>query len=209
MHAIIFFIFNRCNSIFRKISLRFWRWYCLQKCIFYGVRFYDKSTVTFNGHALLNVNPHSYVSIGKDFICNSGPFFTNEVPQSKLSVAPNAKLLIGNNSGISSTIIGCYTEIVIGDNVNIGAGTRITDSNFHCVDWRMRRNRTEDPKKAIKSPVRICNDVFIGARCIIGKGVTIGERTVIAAGSVVVKDIPADCIAGGNPCKVIKMLKYE
>ena len=46
--------------------------------------------------------------------------------------------------------------------------------------------------------------MFVGARSIILKGVTIGEHSIIAAGSVVTTDIPADCIAGGNPCKVIK-----
>jgi acetyltransferase-like isoleucine patch superfamily enzyme len=57
--------------------------------------------------------------------------------------------------------------------------------------------------------VIIEDDVFIGARSVICKGVTIGARSIIAAGSVVVKDIPADCIAGGNPCKVIKYLNSE
>ena len=53
------------------------------------------------------------------------------------------------------------------------------------------------------------DDVWIGARCIILKGVTIGERSVIGAGSVVVSDIPADCIAAGNPCKVIRSISNE
>ena len=56
--------------------------------------------------------------------------------------------------------------------------------------------------------VIIENDVFIGARTIINKGVCIGARTIIAAGSVVVSDIPADVIAGGNPCKVIKKIQF-
>jgi len=48
------------------------------------------------------------------------------------------------------------------------------------------------------------DDVWIGANCQILKGVTIGARTVIGAGSVVTKSIPTDCIAAGNPCKVIR-----
>lgn len=48
------------------------------------------------------------------------------------------------------------------------------------------------------------DDVLIGARSVILKGVTIGARSVIGAGSVVVNDIPQDCIAAGNPCNVIK-----
>lgn len=59
----------------------------------------------------------------------------------------------------------------------------------------------------MNKPIVIEDDVLIGARSIVLKGVTIGARSVIGAGSVVVKDIPADCIAAGNPCKVIKYLK--
>ena len=50
------------------------------------------------------------------------------------------------------------------------------------------------------------DDVFIGANCIVLKGVTVGARSIIAAGSVVTKSIPADCLAGGNPAKVIRSL---
>lgn len=80
------------------------------------------------------------------------------------------------------------------------------DSNFHSLDWRKRENRDIDVSDAKTAPVVIEDYVFIGARSIICKGVTIGEKSIIAAGTVVVKDIPANCIAGGNPCKVIKYL---
>lgn len=85
----------------------------------------------------------------------------------------------------------------------------INDSNSHALDYLSRRYERElvdlQNYACIKhAPVIIGNDVFIGARTIINKGVTIGDRSIIAAGSVVVKNIPNDCIAGGNPCKVIK-----
>ena len=57
---------------------------------------------------------------------------------------------------------------------------------------------------AKSKPIVIEDDVLIGTRCIILKGVTIGARTIIGSGSVVTKSIPADCIAAGNPCQVIK-----
>ena len=100
-------------------------------------------------------------------------------------------------------------HIKIGNNVRIGGGTRIYDTNFHSLNYLDRRNGIKDAENASMSPVIIEDDVFIGTSVIIGKGVTIGARSTIAAGSVVVKSIPADCIAGGNPCKVIKMLKNE
>lgn len=59
----------------------------------------------------------------------------------------------------------------------------------------------------IGAPIIIEDDVLIGARCIILKGVTIGAHSVIAAGSIVTKSIPKDCVAGGNPCKIIKNIR--
>ena len=83
----------------------------------------------------------------------------------------------------------------------------IFDTNFHNINWEVRRNPIEDIQTAKTAPVFIGDDCFIGTRSIICKGVTIGPRSIIAAGSVVVKDIPSGCIAGGNPCKVIKSLQ--
>lgn len=108
----------------------------------------------------------------------------------------SAKLRIGNNCGFSGTTIGCFKEIIIGDNVMCGANTLITDSDWH----------SNDPRVGPPKPVRIGNNVWLGYGAIVLKGVTIGENTIIGAGSVVVKDIPANVIAAGNPCKVIKAL---
>lgn len=66
-----------------------------------------------------------------------------------------------------------------------------------------------DTNSVINAPVRFGNHAFIGARFIVSKGVTIGERSIFSAGSVVVSDIPADCNAGGNPCKIINYLNNE
>lgn len=107
---------------------------------------------------------------------------------------------------MSDTVINCKPLISIGKNIKIGTGCMIMDSNFHSSDWRVRRTDS-DIEEAVSKPVQICDDVFVGAQSIVCKGVTIGERSMIAAGSVVVSDIPADCIAGGNPCKEIKMIK--
>lgn len=66
-----------------------------------------------------------------------------------------------------------------------------------------------DTQTAKASSISIEDDVLIGTCSIILKGVTIGARSIIAAGSVVTKSIPADCIAGGNPCKVIRYINGE
>ena len=95
-------------------------------------------------------------------------------------------------------------SVTIGDNVKVGACVLITDTDAHPLDYLARRSSIEDTKSA---PIVIEDDVWVGAHSIILKGVTIGARSIIGAGSVVTKNIPADCVAAGNPCKVIKSLK--
>ena len=96
--------------------------------------------------------------------------------------------------------------------MNIGADCMILDTDCHSLDWSNRgkrggkdeQGRSVDHMNTKTAPVVIEDDVMIGARSIILKGVTIGARSVIGAGSVVTKSIPADCVAGGNPCRVIR-----
>lgn len=80
----------------------------------------------------------------------------------------------------------------------------IFDTDFHSVNASRRTNRKEDIENAKKSPIHIGDLVFIGTGCIIGKGVCIGDKSIVAAGSVVTKDIPAGEIWGGNPARFIK-----
>lgn len=128
--------------------------------------------------------------------------FTN----SHIVVCKNAILSIGSNSGITSTAIYCAEKIEIGNYVNIGAGCLVMDTNFHSTNWMIRMDRKRDIINAKTAPVKIDDFVFIGARSIICKGVHIGEKSLVAAGSVVVKDIPAGELWGGNPAKFIKKI---
>ena len=122
----------------------------------------------------------------------------------KLVVTKNAVLSIGDNSGMNGAMIYCTTKVTIGENVKIGGDARLSDTNHHSLNYMDRRDPKKDGMNALSSPITIGDDVFIGANCYIGKGVTIGDRAIIAAGSVVTKSIPADCFAGGNPAKVIR-----
>lgn len=124
----------------------------------------------------------------------------------KILVKKNATLGIGSNSGMNGAMIYCSMKIVIGSNVKIGGGTRIFDTDFHSLEYLSRRSAITDGLSAKQSPVIIGDDVFIGANCIIGKGVKIGDRSIIAAGSVVTKSIPPDEIWGGNPAKFLKKI---
>ena len=117
-------------------------------------------------------------------------------------VNPNAKLIIGDNCGFSGTSIFCSKLIIIGDNCMFGGNTSIWDTDFHSIDYKDRR----DDINAMSKPIKIGDDVFIGAHSIILKGVNIGSKSVIGAGSVVTKDIPANQIWAGNPAKYIRTL---
>lgn len=204
MRLFLFTFIRGLLYIHKRINAAFWKWYHVSYCIARGVSFEDKNTVLFNSHSQISIGHNSNVSIGKYFIVNSGPSSGIGTSMSKISVANGATLRIGNYVGVSSTTILVNNSIVIGDYVNIGGGAFLTDSNHHSSNWEDRADRIIDIQNAKTAPIVIGDYVFIGARCMILKGVTIGEKTIIAAGSVVVNDIPANCIAGGNPCKVIK-----
>lgn len=138
--------------------------------------------------------------IGEQFIANS-KISTNSIGVNQpliIKVFPNAALTIGNNVGISGSTISCSLKITIGNNVLVGSGCLITDSDAHPIN-PIERKRGEVKKKEIF----IDDDVFIGARSIILKGVKIGKGSVIGAGSVVAKDVPEYSIVCGNPIKVI------
>lgn len=160
--------------------------------------------IKFYGYTLIDIKGKA--TIGKGFICRSAPQDSIDFGCSKLFVQPGAELKIGNYSGFSNILLHCYNRIEIGDHVNIGSRTIIFDTNFHSTNWEDRGDRKTEILNAKTAPIYIGNYVFIGARCIIGKGVKIGDKSIVAAGSVVTCDIPAGEIWGGNPARFIKKI---
>ena len=158
----------------------------------------------------LHVGEGATVIIGDYFEFQSGENYNPLCHNTygSINVLKNATLTIGNESGMSGGTIWATDSITIGDNVKIGANCTIIDGDIHSTDWRRRRDKRPNPQRMEykHKPIVIGNDVWLGANSIVLKGVTIGDRTVIGAGSVVSKDIPADCIAVGNPCVVVKNL---
>lgn len=132
-----------------------------------------------------------------------------------IDVRDSAVLEIGNDVGISSAAIWCSDKIIIGNNVLIGGNCIIIDTDAHSLDWKERGNRGGfdehgrriDGLRARTAPIIIGDDVLIGMNTIVLKGAIIGDRTVIGAGSVVTGIIPPDCIAAGNPARVIRKQK--
>lgn len=145
------------------------------------------------------------MSIGNNFKINSGKKY-NSIggdTESKIIIKNNATLIIGEKVGISNSSIVCWESIEIQNNVLIGGGCKIWDTDFHSLDPNIRKNGDNEVKK---SKIIIKNNAFIGGSSIILKGVVIGENAIIAAGSVVTKSVPDNEIWGGNPAKFIRAI---
>lgn len=191
-------IINKLFQIFNSIHLRS-----------IGVKLGDNSDI--KRKVVVERGRGSVINIGNNFTFYSGSGYLNPLSrniQGTIRANDNAAIKIGNNVGISSSSIWAHKSITIGNNVTIGANCTIVDSDCHSLDHR-HRGKPVDLEYKIDLPIVIEDDVLIGAQSIILKGVTIGERSVIGAGSVVTKNIPPDVIAAGNPCRVIKRLEFN
>ena len=154
------------------------------------------------------------VTVGDDFIFTSGssinPICRN-IRGVFYTMTPEARIEIGDRVGISSACLWAKERITIGNDVNIGGDCIIMDNDAHPHNYKLRRReftaevgRDTYLRQVPTAPIVIGDDVWIGARCLILKGVTIGDRSIIAAGSIVTKNVAADEIWGGNPARFIK-----
>jgi acetyltransferase-like isoleucine patch superfamily enzyme len=109
--------------------------------------------------------------------------------------------------GISGGSICAAQLIEIGEESMLGANVTIADTDFHSLRPHYRRGHT-DPSIAVEDVI-IGKRVFVGTNSIILKGVTIGDNAVVGAGSVVIKSVPANAIAAGNPCRIIRELTAQ
>jgi acetyltransferase-like isoleucine patch superfamily enzyme len=119
-----------------------------------------------------------------------------------LETLGEGEIEIGDATGASALVISARSSVRIGCNVKIGGNVRIYDHDFHSLCAETRR-LPEDIMHVKSRPVEISDDVFIGTNAIILKGVSIGSKSIIAAGSVVTKSVPPNQIWGGNPAKFI------
>lgn len=161
-------------------------------------------------------HPTANICIGDNFVFTSGEAFNPLCRNIRgcIYAYRNSIINIGNNVGISSACLWAKEKIQIGNNVKIGGDCILMDTDAHSLNFHIRNSQktneqgeTIDTILANSKPIIIEDDVLIGTRCIILKGVTIGARSIIGSGSIVTKDVPSDCIAAGNPCKVIKYIQ--
>ena len=154
-----------------------------------------------------------YVTIGERGLIKAQ--FTFETPQGEVH--------IGNNTHIGGAQFICRTRIEVGNDVTMAWGITLYDHDSHSTNWKYRKHDNEqcyedyinegnniahkDWSHVNSAPIIIEDKVWIGMDALILKGVTIGEGSVVAARSVVTKDVPPYSLVAGNPARVVKSLK--
>ena len=162
-----------------------------------GARFLGHATI--GGRPILSVARGSKMLLGDQIVLRSGrrnnPLGCFQ-PCVLRTLSPTAELVVDERVGMSAVTICAGRSIRIGHDTIIGAGAMILDNDLHQLgsggEWM------PDCTTGAR-PVHIGQSVFIGARAIVLKGVTIGNGAVIGAGAVVTSDVPAGCVAAGNP----------
>jgi acetyltransferase-like isoleucine patch superfamily enzyme len=124
-----------------------------------------------------------------------------------LVATENARIEIGDDTGLSGTVIHSRKNISLGRHVKVGANCKIMDHDFHPLDYQTRRDNSTGPDIALA--VEIGDDVFIGTNALILKGVKIGNGAIIGAGAVVTKSVPAFTVWAGNPARQIGEVKAD
>lgn len=120
-----------------------------------------------------------------------------------LRTEPGARIVLKDKAQLNGTTVVSAVSVTIGERVMVGTDTIIFDTDLHSI---APEGRTRHRDKVKHKAVEISDDVWIGSRCIILKGVTIGRGSVIGAGSVVVSDVPSMTVFAGNPAKMVKSI---
>jgi len=138
---------------------------------------------------------------GGELIIHDRVRIVSDVAMTEIGVNTGGRLEIGSRTFVNyGASIAAQQSVTIGANCLIGTHVLIADNDFHRLDPN-HRNETPD-----SAPVVLADNVWIGQRSMVLKGVTIGENSVVAAGSVVTKDVPANTIVGGVPARFLRDL---
>ena len=137
--------------------------------------------------------------VAKNATLQAGAF--DVYARSRINVNTGSKLVLGSGYMNHDCVIDCFDSITIGYNVVISERVVLRDSDNHTIKNTV--NGLSD-KTRVTAPIVIEDHVWIGMNVVVLKGVTIGKGAIVAAGSVVNKDVPPHCLVGGVPAKVIK-----
>jgi maltose O-acetyltransferase len=150
-------------------------------------------------NAISDGDPDLLLSMLRDFM---GAVGERTVVQPLFTCDYGYNIRLGRNAFINyhCVFLDC-APIEIGDDVQIGPAVQLYTA-WHPLDPVVRRSGLESA-----SPIRLGNDVWIGGAALVLPGVTIGDRSVVGAGAVVVHDVPPDTVVVGNPARVVQKLE--
>src|SRR5205823_5624967 len=173
----------------------------------FGEGFYCETAQVFR---FLRNRESGAIKIGKHVSVYAGCSF---------SVGVNGSCTVGDFTLLNGALVMTEEKIEIGSHCLISWNVGIADSDFHPLEPAQRlvdakalapffKDRPPRPKLKT-APVKIGNNVWIGMNAVILKGVTIGDNSVVAAGSVVTKSVPPNTVVAGNPAVVVKRFEEE
>lgn len=160
------------------------------------------------GKPIIDIRNEAKIIIGNNVVLNSknyGYHVSMHSPVKLFADRSGANISIGSDTRIHGSCIHAYSSITIGGKCLIAANCQIFDGNGHDLCLENPSERIYSVGKA--KPIVIEDNVWLGINCIVLPGVTIGQGSVVAAGSVVSHNIPPQCLVAGNPAKVIKQCK--
>lgn len=163
--------------------------------------------IRFFGMPVVRQCPQSKIVIGPHVLMISCSHYTAlgvNHPVVLRTLQQGAEIILGDRVGISGGSICAAQRVEIGAATLLGANVTVADTDFHSINPNLRK--ITDYRHIGVAPVKIGTRVFIGTNSIILKGVTIGDNSIIGAGSVVTKSIPANVLAAGTPCRVLRPL---
>ena len=192
------------DRIWRKVTMV---WYKLRSPLLawmWGMR-YGKA-VLFQGKTIIRTRRVGEILLGDHVVFNSQAL-TNLVGlmgANVLDTSGGGRIIVGDHSGFSSVVISSRAAIQIGCRVKIGGNVRIFDHDFHSTDAAIRASN-EDRNNVRSKSIEIGDDCFIGTNAIILKGTKLGDRSIVAAGSVILGlDVPPDSLVRGNPAFIVQ-----
>lgn len=152
------------------------------------------------------VNGAKYIEIGNNFYCGKDVRLEAWEKYGNQHFTP--QIIIGDNVIFTDRCyLSCIDRIEIGDGVLLGRDVFIADNSHGDSTCKMIRLSPAERPLTSKGAVVIGKNVWIGRQVTVLSGVTIGENSIIGANSVVNKDIPPNCVAAGNPAKIVKYLE--
>lgn len=193
--------------------------YLLNKIIGAKTRFrkkmiFGQQTRLLPHFSLININKDNTIVIGNECI----------IGVKLIAESTNAYFMFGDKVFVGKSKIICRSGIEFGNNIMVAWGVTFYDHDSHSLDFELRKKdleqqiydydnfngdflRNKNWGVVNTKPIKVCDNSWIGMNATILKGVTIGEGAIVAACSVVTKDVPPYTVVAGNPALVVKKLK--